>query len=298
MPRTVRRLSDLEIDEVSLVDRPANQHGRVAIAKRAEEAVAEYVDRDGNEVDPDELEFGDVVFDSETGQPFYFASPEELESLADAGGNEQVDELEEDPENADEDERVLAGVGKARGRGRAPVRKSAQRRTARQPVRKSAKRSSGQSILEELSKALDDGDRDQVISKLAEMVDDSNARAERAELIAKSVREEQEVAAYTQLADTYELPVDPEQLGGILSRVAKALPQADLDILDRVLSAASVGFDELGYNGSNEGDVMGQVMAVAGEAVGKNDGLTIEAATAAFFDANPALYDEYNAESR
>lgn len=294
MPRTVRRLSDLEIDEVSLVDRPANQHGRVAIAKRAEDAVPEYVDRDGNEVDTDELEFGDVVFDSETGQPFYFASPEELEQLADDGSNEQIDELDEDLEDEDADERVLAGVGKSRGRGKAPVRKNARR----QPVRKSARRSGGQSILEELSKALDDGDRDVVISKLAEMVDDSNARAVRAETIAKRVQAEQEAAAYTQLADTYELPVDPETLGGILSRVAKALPQADLDVLDRVLSAASVGFDELGYNGSNEGDVMGQVMAIATSAVGKNDGLTIEAATAAFFDANPALYDEYNAESR
>jgi hypothetical protein len=32
--RTVKRLYDLEIDEISLVDRPANQHGLVAIAKR------------------------------------------------------------------------------------------------------------------------------------------------------------------------------------------------------------------------------------------------------------------------
>ena len=33
MGRQVKRLSNLEIDEISLVDRPANQHGLVAIAK-------------------------------------------------------------------------------------------------------------------------------------------------------------------------------------------------------------------------------------------------------------------------
>jgi len=64
--RKVNVLSDMEIDEISLVDRPANQHARVAIAKKAPEEVAvPYFDDQGTVVDPDTLELGSVVFDGD-----------------------------------------------------------------------------------------------------------------------------------------------------------------------------------------------------------------------------------------
>ena len=45
-------LSDMEIDEISLVDRPANRHARVAISKRADEeaVMPEYFLQDGSPV--------------------------------------------------------------------------------------------------------------------------------------------------------------------------------------------------------------------------------------------------------
>lgn len=65
-PRTVNVLSNIEVDEISLVDRPANQHARVAIAKRAEEdAMPEYYDEGGQVIDLDSLEIGSVVYDGE-----------------------------------------------------------------------------------------------------------------------------------------------------------------------------------------------------------------------------------------
>jgi hypothetical protein len=65
--RKVKELTNIEIDEISLVDRPANQHARVAIAKRAtkEDTVPEIYNENGELLDADLLEPGDTVFDSE-----------------------------------------------------------------------------------------------------------------------------------------------------------------------------------------------------------------------------------------
>lgn len=64
--RKVNVLSDMEIDEISLVDRPANQHARIAIAKSApKEDAVPYFNDQGQVVDPDALELGAVVFDGD-----------------------------------------------------------------------------------------------------------------------------------------------------------------------------------------------------------------------------------------
>ena len=65
--RRVKELTNIEIDEISLVDRPANQHARVSIAKRAseEDIVPEIYNENGELLDADLLEPGDTVFDSE-----------------------------------------------------------------------------------------------------------------------------------------------------------------------------------------------------------------------------------------
>lgn len=359
MSGRVRRLYDLEIDEISLVDRPANQHGKVAIAKRAEDHVATYIDANGDEVDLEDIEFGEYVTDPESGQTLYMASPDELAELGIDPDDDEGGYADPDDEYVDEDDPELVGVGKARipranmisgggemartarfqaGRGGTKVRGSmgpgrgtrarAGARNAASGARglgesawgnrntrrtaagvggaaavggsyaagRKVNKSLGQSVLEELSKALDNGDRDEVISKMGDMIESANRSASRAWNIAKSVQEQQEARDYAALADTYELPVDPEVLGGILQSVSKALDDDQLAILDRVLQAGSVGFDELGYSGSGESDVMGEVMAVARETVGKSD-FSEAQAVSALFDANPDLYDQYCAEN-
>ena len=47
MARVVKEISDMEIDEISLVDRPANQHAKVVITKNfsEEEAMPKYNNR-------------------------------------------------------------------------------------------------------------------------------------------------------------------------------------------------------------------------------------------------------------
>ena len=95
MPRKVKELSNIEIDEISLVDRPANQHARVSIAKRApeEENVPEIYNENGEILDADLLEPGDTVFDDE--------------------GNAYEVVLEDADDYADEYEEDLAPVGKS-----------------------------------------------------------------------------------------------------------------------------------------------------------------------------------------
>lgn len=159
-------------------------------------------------------------------------------------------------------------------------------------------KSLGNTVLEELSKALNDGDRDEVVAKLGDMVSDAQRDARTAWQVAKSLQEQQELQDYVALAGQYDIPVDPNQFGQVLQRVSKALPDSDLQILDRVLSAAGTDFAEVGYNGVAESDVMSQVTAMAYEAVGKSDGYTPEQAITALFDANPGAYDEYLAEQR
>src|SRR5690242_12821818 len=72
MPK-VNAVSEIEVDEISLVDRPANQHASVVLAKRApqeETFVADnYFTEDGSAVDIDSLEPGAIVYD-ESGDAF------------------------------------------------------------------------------------------------------------------------------------------------------------------------------------------------------------------------------------
>src|SRR3954470_3622918 len=96
MARPVRRLTNMEIDEISLVDKGANQHAMITIAKRApeEELMPELYNEDGELLDETTLEHGDVVFD-EDGQAYEFIEDDELED--------------------NEDEHVLEEVGKSAG---------------------------------------------------------------------------------------------------------------------------------------------------------------------------------------
>lgn len=110
MSRMVKRLSNLEIDEISLVDRPANQYGLVEITKadHQEEAMPVY-DAEGDEVFAEELEVGDLVYDEDGNQ---FAVVDDDEG----------DEYEYEDEDS-YDQQELVDVGKARlAGGRAVAR--------------------------------------------------------------------------------------------------------------------------------------------------------------------------------
>lgn len=105
----IKQLTDMEIDEISLVDRPANAHARVVISKRAgeEDMPEDIYDEDGDLVD--EVEVGDIVFD-EYGDPFLVVDGD-YEDFA----YDEEDEFEEVGKSRVSTAQSLMGAGKPGG---------------------------------------------------------------------------------------------------------------------------------------------------------------------------------------
>ena len=86
MPDDVNRLSDLQIDEVSLVDKPANQHARVLLSKRDDESeddrikrVMETTGKDEDEVRRDLKEYESTSKSSPDASSMYVMGDDEEE---------------------------------------------------------------------------------------------------------------------------------------------------------------------------------------------------------------------------
>lgn len=343
MTKPVKRLSSLEIDEVSLVDRPANQHGLVTITKRDEGAGMAVYDEHGNEIDESQLESGDIVF-SEDGEPIQLFSDEDLQALLESGQITEDDLA---------DDRELVGVGKAdaaavtggartifqagrktatrelgdlkrgykagtqvnghieggrslrfgnhlgRNRGKYGVAAAAgTEENVRGRFRKSEP-SLGEQVLSDLSKALTDSDRDQVISKAMDRISKAEREAQAAVAKAQQLEDAAEFASYVEIAKSFELPVETDELAGILQSVSQVLDEDQLDTLERILNtaAAAIDFEERGSAGSSP--LMAYVGEGARELVGKSAGeLTEEQATTALFAANDDAYLAYLSENQ
>jgi len=166
--------------------------------------------------------------------------------------------------------------------------------------KKAARDSLGDGIYGALSKAMSAEDarsalRD-VADQIGEMLATSTAAAEHSYRIAKSLADERESETWMQVADGYELPVDPRVLGGVLKRAGRVLPRSDVAVLDRIFKAAGEAnyFAEQGINAPfSAGGTHDMIEAAAMELVGKADGTTREQAVTALYAANPAAYDEY-----
>jgi hypothetical protein len=325
MVRMVKRLTGLEIDEVSLVNRPANQHGLVAIAKSQQEDSMSVYDAGGDEVFEEELTHGDHVYD-ETGAEYVFVEDGQ-EAIDDS---EQVeDEEDEEPQAVGKGVFPLSGAKvKAAGRlGRGAAKDAgAKAKKFGSAHKKEAqfggiagglvgagaaggyaagrvKKSLGTQVLEELSKALTDDDRNQVFAKAADQFDEISKRNDELEQLVMGLYNDRDEAGYNELAKSYELPVDPDDIGGIMFRASQVLPEEDLAVLDRVFSSvgqiSKAAMTEIGYGGGMESDVLAQIFAVAGEAVSKSESsMSQEQAVTALFAANPDAYDEYESEQR
>lgn len=254
MPKQVKQVTDMVIDEISLVDRPANQHAQIVIAKAAtqEDQVADYYTADGAPVDVDSLEVGDVVFDADA-NAFEFVVEDEKPELETAG-----------------------------------VAKSAFGQSHAEP------NSSLDALRAELSKALSEDDRDSVLSKALDQVAVFEKRATEAERIAKSERDLRLEREYISKAAEYNVPIPAEDLGPVLMRMAETMPYEDCAVIHKALTTAGqILFEELGYEGNGDNaDPFKQVEAYLEEQVTKSDVSKAQATTDFYFD-HPEAYDEY-----
>jgi hypothetical protein len=267
MPRPIRDLYDMEIDEISTVDKTANQLSRFVIAKRApeEEEMPQYFDQEGQPLEDDtELEFGDVVYD-EQGQAYEFVQDE----------GEEYEELEE-PEPQ-------------------PVGKS-----AFFDAREGPQGSFSQSVMEELSKAFSDDDRDKIIAKALGRVEELEEAQQRAAYMAESERDLRLTREYIAKSAEYNLPIAPEELGPVLYRMAETMSYEDCSVIAKCLeTAGEIIYEEVGYQGGGDNaDIYSQVEAHAYDTFGKAEDFSPVTAINKVFDTNPDAYDEYLAAQR
>jgi hypothetical protein len=270
MPRPIRNLTDMEIDEISTVDKTANQHSRFVIAKRApeEDEMPKLYNQEGQPLDEDQLEFGDIVYDDE-GTAYEYVE----------------DEAEEEDED-EEDQPVpeLAGVGKS-----AFFEKSAPKAG-----------SFSASVMEELSKAFSDGDRDKVIAKALGRVEELESQFENVAKAAQAERDLRLTREYISKASEYNLPIAPDELGPVLYRMAETMSYDDCAVIAKALeTAGEIIYEELGYQGGGDNaDIYSQVEAHAYDTFGKAEDYNPATAINKVFDQNPDAYDEYLAAQR
>jgi len=264
MPRPIRNLKNMEIDEISLVDKGANQHAMITIAKRApeEDEMPEFdiYNEDGEVLNEDDLNVGDIVYDQD-GAAYEFVGEEE-------GAEER------EPET----------VGKS----------------AFFEDHEEEPSSFSKEIMEELSKAFSDEDRDAVIAKALGRIEELQNQHQEFESIAKAERDLRLTREYVSKAQEYNLPVDPQELGPVLYRMAETMSYDDCAVIAKCLeTAGTILYEEVGYQGSGENaDPMAVVEAYANENIQKSDGGSREAMISKVFDENPAAYDEYLSERR
>jgi|SRR3954470_6889813 hypothetical protein len=263
--RRVNKLSQMKIDEVSLVDQDANGFADMLIAKRddSEEQMSQ---------PQGELTFSDddLVYDDE-GRAYLPVQ------LAETDADEDEDDAEpysaEDDEADDEDQAE----------------------------------ETANAVLQGLSKALGDSDRDQVVAQAYGEINKAQRRAARAESVAKAERDLRLTREYITKAEAYSLPVPANVLGPVLKRCSESLSREDCNILAQCFDSASEAsydpYSEIGKSGGGSNtDILTEVDARAEElfvkGVEAGSGFTREQAVAKVFDINPQAYDEYLRDRR
>ena len=369
MARMVKRLSNLEIDEVSLVDRPANQHGLVAFAKAdSQEDNMPVFDADGQEIYEDELQPGDYVYD-ENGAEFQVVEdgdgdvPNEqygAPAPTRARATSRTSSLGSARRAGATCAPVLRCTASGRGRcygaaltsqepgqGRRPTAVPATRAPGRRAQRATPagvqadirgaelvgrsrgiyglaagaagwrwglrclrllprppgapSKSMGDQVLESLSKALTEDDRDEVIAKALGSVEEIAKRNDDLEDAIQALIEDRELEQYSELAKSYGLSGTTPTSAGCSTapprcsrrrtspRWTGSSPRPARSPRPTTTRSATAV--------RRESDTLGQIYAMAGDAVAKSDmGMSEEQAITALFDANPAAYDEYMAE--
>lgn len=259
MPRPVKNLTNMEIDEISLVDKSANQHAMITIAKRApeEDEMPELYNEDGTLLEENALEDGQIVYDAD-GAAYQWVLEDESEELEPA-----------------------------------TVGKSAFFENQTEAVDTSFSKS----IMEELSKAFSDEDRDAVFAKAVQHFSEVEKRQSQLEEVAKAERDLRLTREYISKAEEYNLPVASEELGPVLYRMAETMSYDDCAVIAKCLeTAGTILFEEVGYQGGGDNnDVLSQVEKYATEEIGKSAG---PGDIVKVFEENPDAYDQYLAAQR
>lgn len=261
MPKK-NRLTDMEYDEISTVDKGANANAMFVIAKRAseEDEMPEQFDiysEAGDLLKEDDLNDGDVVYDKD--------------------GNAYQYSLEEDPA----EDKELAEVGKSAFLEEKPEDGGFSKQ-----------------VLEELSKAFSDGDRDEVIAKALGRVEEVEKRYAQLEQVAKAERDLRLTREYVAKAAEYNVPIAADELGPVLYRMAETMSYDDCAVIAKCLeTAGEMLFQEAGYSGSGDNADPMQMIEELNTGVSKAAGDQAPSLEE-LLDTTPEAYDEYLSAQR
>lgn len=295
-----KQLTDLVIDEVSLVDDGMNPGASVEIFKarsgkpKADPHAEPDADEMGGESDADEDDPESAT--SPKGKKKPGAMPDQFNKRLEGQMTTDLEAMAQALEAADARMSAVeaeSNVVKARNAELETVLKA---RDARISELETAAAGAGESADAVFLKGLPESAREAIMK--------SRKRAEDAEIALSKMRDAQDQAEAIAKAKTYGVG-KADEIGPILVRVAKGMTTvADAEKLAEVLKAAgravstSQGFSRAGAAVAIEGDPETIMKGKIAEYQAKNPGASVEAATDAVLSANPALYDAQVAKSR
>jgi DNA repair exonuclease SbcCD ATPase subunit len=276
-----QKLTDMIIDEISLVDDGANQHADVVIVKRNAPAEGD-TGSEGNSGDFETASADDKEFQMD------------MENLAKAleDAEAKLETLEKRTTDAEAALADATSVIKA---------KDAEIEELQKGYKAKAEKSADGDA--------DDEDEDKQVMKslpesIRKRIEDFEKRAAEAETTLAKMREEKDTAEAIAKAKSLNFG-KAEEVGPLLMRVAKGrTTQADADTLERLFKAAGEQgkvthlFRSVGSDTAVDGDPEVLMKAKADEIQKANKGMTFEQAYVQAVETNPSLYNAYIAKRR
>lgn len=279
-----QKLTDMIIDEISLVDDPANEQARVVITKaraaREGQTGSEGISGEFDPASADQL------------QEFQMDMENLAKALEDAEA--KLDTLEKRTSDAEAALADATEVIKAKDAEIAELQKG---------YKGKADKSADADADDE-----DEDEDKKVMKSLPEPVrkrlEDFEKRAAEAEVALAKMRDEKDTAEAIAKAKTLNFG-KAEEIGPLLMRVSKGTTtQADAEALERLFKAAGEQgkvthlFKSIGSDTAVDGDPEVLLKAKADEIRKANSGMTYEQAYAQAMDTNPSLYNAYIAKRR
>lgn len=236
MTRKTNSVHDMDIDEVSLVDVPANPYAAVMIQKNHQEA--DMPDDDAIVLADDE-----VLYDAEgvaISDDHNFAEGE----IAYREDGQAVRISVQDVEDAaNADDLVGSDIGKSAFFGSTKPEVS--------PIFKGL----AEQLRDTVAKSAAGSETKALVSKAAAAIEAAERTASQAIEVAKSERDIRLTREFTEVAKGYNVPADPAQLGGVLMRMAETMTDADCAVIHKALtSAGEIIFAEIGITGGGTED--------------------------------------------
>lgn len=283
-----QKLTDMIIDEISLVDDPANEQARVVITK----AKAAPEGQTGSEGSSDNIE----TASADQFKEFQMDMENLAKALEDAEA--KLETLEKRTSDAEAALADATEVIKAKEAEIAELQKGYK-----------AKAEKGDKAEKSDDADMDDEDEDKKVMKslpesIKKRLEDFEKRAAEAETTLAKMREEKDTADAIAKAKTLNFG-KAEEIGPLLMRVTKGLTTAaDAELLERLFKAAGEQgkvtnlFRSVGSDTAVEGDPEVLMKAKAEEIRKANTGMSFEQAYAKAMDENPSLYNAYVAKRR